>query len=71
MENHYDRYKVYEALGDLYRAMYKKGEGNSSLLKKSLGNFRRAMVVVEKHFPADSIHVKRIKSKIASFDNKY
>ena len=41
------------------------------LLKKSLGNFRRTMVVVEKHFPADSTHIKRIKSKIASFDNKY
>lgn len=65
IDNHHDRYKAYEALGDLYNEMYRRGEGNRSLMSKSLENFQKAIIVVEKHFPSDSTHITRIRSKIA------
>ncbi|MEM6338361.1 MAG: tetratricopeptide repeat protein, partial [Pseudomonadota bacterium] len=68
IDNHHDRYKVYEALGDLYNEMYRRGDGNRSLMSKSLENFQKAIVVVEKHFPTDSVHIVRIKSKIAHLE---
>ncbi len=68
IENHHDRYKVYEALGDLYNEMYRRGDGNRSIMSKSLENFQKAIVVVEKHFPTDSTHIVRIRSKIARLE---
>ena len=61
--NHYDMYKSYEALGDLYNEMYRKDKGNKDLIKKSVENYQKSIISVEKHFPSDSIHIIRIKSK--------
>ena len=65
IDKHHDRYKAYEALGDLYNEMYRRGYGNRSLMSKSLDNFQKAILVVEKHFPTDSTHIVRIRSKIS------
>ena len=64
--DHYDSYKAYEALGDLYSEMY-KSKNDKSLINLSLENFQRSMGVIENYFPTDSVHIARIKSKLASF----
>jgi len=61
--NHFDRYKAYESLGDLYREIFRSGE-DPVARQKSLDNFRKAMAVVRGSFSADSAQVIRIKSKI-------
>ena len=66
--NHHDRYKSYEAMGDLYNEIYRAGGDDLSAKHKSLDNFHRAFIVVEKYFPADSAHIIRIKSKIQNIE---
>lgn len=66
IHDHYDRYKTYEALGDLYNEMF-KSKGDKTLRDISLENFQKANSVIENYFPADSAHITRIKSKLASF----
>lgn len=66
IHGHYDRYKAYEALGDLYSEMY-KNKSDMTLKDMSLENLKKAIDVIENNFPADSVHIARIKSKLASF----
>lgn len=66
IHGHYDKYKAYEALGDLYSEMY-RNKSDRILIDMSLENLQKAIAVIENNFPADSVHIARIKSKLANF----
>jgi len=62
--NHYNRYKSYESIGNFYNEIYRTQGGGRSAKEKSYDNFHKALIIIENYFPADSIHTIRIKAKI-------
>lgn len=71
--NHPGSYVCLETLADIYNNKYIKMNSNGEDLKlqdlkeKFLSYLKDALKIVTIHFPSDSSHIKRIKSKISNF----
>lgn len=66
--NHAKTYKSLEILGGIYllksASSTKNSQESHHLKNQALNNFNHALKIAERHFPKNSIHIQRLRSKI-------